>query len=108
MRNATVVGEVALALVLTVAAGLLVRTFYSLLSVDGGFNPEHVLTFELSLSEAKYGNNKDRTAAFYHAALEKLKEVRGIEAESTTQKSYREERQSAVKKPPLLTPPSSF
>jgi predicted permease len=80
MRNAMVVGEVALALVLTIAAGLLVRTFHGLLSVDGGFNPEHVLTFELSLSEAKYGNDKDRMAAFYHAALEKLKDVRGIEA----------------------------
>jgi putative ABC transport system permease protein len=80
MRSATLVGEIALALVLTIAAGLFVRTFYRLLSVDGGFNPEHVLTFELSLSEAKYGNNKDRMAGFYHAVLEKLKDVRGMEA----------------------------
>jgi predicted permease len=80
LRSAMVVGEVALALVLTVAAGLLVRTFYDLLKVDGGFNPEHVLTFEVSLSEAKYGNDKDRMAAFYHEALEKLKHVHGIQA----------------------------
>lgn len=79
-RNALLVSEVALALVLTVGAGLLVRTFNKLLSVDGGFNPERVLTFELSLSGTKYGDDKDRIARFYHEALERLKALPGVEA----------------------------
>jgi putative ABC transport system permease protein len=80
LRNALLVAEVALALVLTVAAGLLVRTFYRLLSVDGGFNAQQVMTFELSLPESKYGEDKDRIARFYHAALDKLRLLPGVEA----------------------------
>ena len=45
IRQALLVGEVALALVLVIAAGLLTRTFFRLLSAGGGFNPEQVLTF---------------------------------------------------------------
>jgi putative ABC transport system permease protein len=80
LRNALLVGEVALALVLTIAAGLLVRTFYRLLRVDGGFRAEHVMTFELSLPETKFGDDKDRAARFYHAALERLQALPGVEA----------------------------
>jgi putative ABC transport system permease protein len=80
MRNALLVSEVALALVLTVAAGLLVRTFQRLLSVDGGFQAARVMTFELSLPEAKFGNDKDKTARFYGAALDRLRGLPAVEA----------------------------
>ena len=80
LRNALLVAEVALALVLTVASGLLVRTFQRLLNVDGGFQASRVITFELSLPESKFGNDKDKMARFYHAALEKLQAVGGVEA----------------------------
>jgi putative ABC transport system permease protein len=53
-RNALVVTETALALVLLIGAALLIRTFASLRSVDAGFNPSHVLTFETSLGGSKY------------------------------------------------------
>ncbi len=80
LRNALLVAEVALALVLTVASGLLVRTFEGLLNVDGGFEASRVITFELSLPESKFGNDKDKMARFYHAALEKLQAIGGVEA----------------------------
>jgi predicted permease len=48
LRNALVVAQVALALMLIVASGLLIRTFYQVLASDAGFRPEHVLAFELS------------------------------------------------------------
>jgi hypothetical protein len=54
VRAALVVGEVALALVRLVGAGLLIRTFISLRSVSPGFTPEGVLTLSLSLPEDRY------------------------------------------------------
>ena len=51
LRNGLLVLQVALAFVLVIAAGLLTRTFFGLLGADGGFRPEHVLTFQLSLPQ---------------------------------------------------------
>jgi predicted permease len=53
-RNALVVAETALALVLLVGAALLIRTFASLRSVEAGFDPARVLSFETSLGGTKY------------------------------------------------------
>src|SRR5262245_9309471 len=53
-RNALVVCQVALALVLLVGAGLLLRTLAALQSVDIGIEPDNVLTFEVNLPEARY------------------------------------------------------
>jgi predicted permease len=53
-RSALVVAETALALVLLVGAALLIRSFSSLRSVDAGFNPRRVLSFETSLGGSKY------------------------------------------------------
>jgi putative ABC transport system permease protein len=44
IRNALVVGELALALLLLVGAGLLMRAFWMLHSIDPGFNPDKILT----------------------------------------------------------------
>jgi putative ABC transport system permease protein len=53
-RSALVVAETALAIVLLIGAALLIRTFSSLRSVDAGFNPQRVLSFETSLGGSKY------------------------------------------------------
>jgi len=53
-RSALVVVETALAIVLLIGAALLIRTFSSLRSVDAGFNPARVLSFETSLGGTKY------------------------------------------------------
>ena len=79
IRTALLVSEVALALVLVIAASLLVRTFVHLLQVDPGFNPTRVLTFELSLPGAKYADN-DHIVAFYHAAIDRLQNVPAVES----------------------------
>ena len=50
LRRALAVGELSLALVLLIGAGLLVKSFYHVLSVDPGFAPERVLTLSLSLT----------------------------------------------------------
>lgn len=79
VRNALLVSEVALALVLVIAASLLIRTFVHMLSVDPGFNPTRVLTFELSLPGAKY-TDADHIVAFYHNALDRLRNLPGVES----------------------------
>ena len=77
MRNSFMVLEVALALLLTVAAGLLVRTFYQILGANGGFNPSHVLTFELSPPSSKYPD-PDRLVTLYRKVLLRLQELPGV------------------------------
>jgi putative ABC transport system permease protein len=70
---------VALALVLLVGAGLLVRTFAALGAVDPGFDPKNVLTMVVSLSGSAE-NAPGRRAAFVRATLERLAATPGVEA----------------------------
>src|SRR5262249_11292482 len=68
LRAALMVGEVALALMLLVAAGLLVRTFGRLQQVDVGFRPDHVLTMTVSLPGYRYPDAAPRRRFFDEAA----------------------------------------
>ena len=54
LRNTFVVVELAVALVLLVGAGLLIKTFWKLRSVDSGFNPDHLITMRIELPETRY------------------------------------------------------
>jgi predicted permease len=78
LRRAFLVSEMALALVLVIASGLLVRTFAHLTRVDGGFNPERVLTFELTLPSSKYP--AERLVGFYGEALRRLQALPGVQS----------------------------
>ena len=76
MREALVVAEVALAIVLLVGAGLLLRSFQRVLEIDPGFQPEHVLTASLSLPESQY-TQEARIRSFYHRLIERLQHLPG-------------------------------
>ena len=65
LRNAVVVAEIALAMVLVTCAGLFVRSFVQLISVDPGFNSENLLTMHITLDGDKY----DRGATEYYQQL---------------------------------------
>lgn len=83
-RNSLLVSQIALALVLVVAAGLLTRTLYRLLAVNPGFRAEHALTFELSLPVEKY-SDQSHVVSFYQEALRKLHAIPGVEATGVTE-----------------------
>ena len=84
LRSTLVVAQVALALVLVIASGLLVRTFYLLLASDAGFRPEHVLTFAISLPSTKYPD-RETIAHFYQQALPLVRSIPGIESAGITE-----------------------
>jgi predicted permease len=63
LRRSLVVSTVALALMLLVGAGLLIRSFARVVGVDPGFRPDHLLTFNISLPRATYANDTVRVAA---------------------------------------------
>ncbi|HKD62959.1 MAG TPA: ABC transporter permease [Candidatus Acidoferrales bacterium] len=79
IRSALLVSEVALALVLVIAAGLLVRTFFHLLKVDPGFNSSRVLIFELTLPGTRYPD-KDSLAGVCRKVLDRLSDIPGVQA----------------------------
>jgi predicted permease len=79
IRNGLLVSEVALALVLVISAGLLVRTFFRLLATDAGFNPERVLTFQLSLPSVQY-SDQDHIIALFRGVLDRLRAIPGVES----------------------------
>ena len=83
IRNALVVSEVALALVLLVGASLLLKSFVRLQNVDPGFDPRNVLTMEISLPVIKYPRGKP-VADFYGELVRRLEALPGVEAAALT------------------------
>jgi putative ABC transport system permease protein len=77
VRNILTIGEFALATVLLIGAGLLVRSYLGLLSVDPGFRSERLLTFRLSLPAARYPDVVS-TTGFYEQVLQRMRLVPGI------------------------------
>lgn len=79
MRGTLVVFEVALTLVLLIGAGLMIKSFASLLKTDLGFQAQNVLTFELDLPNKNYPDQA-RTAVFYDSLVTKLKSLPGVQS----------------------------
>jgi predicted permease len=77
--RALVVSEIALALVLSVSAGLLVEAFQKVLQVDPGFRPENVITFGISLPDVKYKEDAQRVA-FFENLLARLRALPGVQS----------------------------
>ena len=82
-RNALVVSEIALALVLLVGAGLMVRTLADLIHVNLGFNPKNVLTLRAPLSGDRYKEPESR-AQFWEHVVASVEALPGIEAASAS------------------------
>ncbi|HEV3486170.1 MAG TPA: ABC transporter permease, partial [Vicinamibacterales bacterium] len=79
IQRTLVVAEIALALVLSVGAGLLVRSLIRLQHVELGFRPERLLTFQLALPQTRYPN-ETASRAFYQRLLERLEATPGVES----------------------------
>ena len=77
LRNAFVTIEVALAMVLLIAAGLLLRTFAYLRGIDPGFSDRNVLTCHLKVPDAQYASG-DRQSAFFEQVLERVRSLPGV------------------------------
>ncbi|HUH11672.1 MAG TPA: ABC transporter permease [Longimicrobiales bacterium] len=79
LRRTLVIVEVALAMVLAVGSGLLLRSLGALHDVDLGFRAENLLTFQLFTPEARYGQASDVIRA-YDRILERLNGLPGVSA----------------------------
>ncbi len=84
LRRALVVAEVALAVVLVVCAGLMIRSFSALQDVDPGFDPSGMLTFRLYLSSTDYPEPAAQMA-FFDQLTERLGAVPGITSATAMQ-----------------------
>jgi putative ABC transport system permease protein len=77
VRNLLAVGEVAIALVLLVGAGLLARSFAAIARTDLGFNPRNVLVLQIDLPRQKYSEDP-RIVQFYQQLTERLAAMPGV------------------------------
>jgi len=77
-RDALVILEVAVALVLMVGAGLMLQTVARLRAIDLGFRPDHVLTLRTTLPRTKYLDPEKRIG-FYHRVLQGVQALPGVE-----------------------------
>ena len=80
-RNAFVVIEFALALILLTGAGLLVRSLTRLMAVDPGFEPKNILAGSVLLPNAKYEKD-ERRGEFYAQLLARLRQLPGVRSAS--------------------------
>jgi mannose-6-phosphate isomerase-like protein (cupin superfamily) len=78
-QRVLVVAEIALALVLSIGAGLLVCSLVRLQHVEPGFKPDRLLTFSLNLPQRRYAG-ADASRAFYTQLLERLNALPGVES----------------------------
>jgi predicted permease len=91
VRNSLVVAEIALALVLLIGAGLLLKSYARVQNIDPGFDRRNILTAELDLAETKYPqrespdyNHGAAMTNFWNEALRRIRQLPGIEAASLT------------------------
>ncbi len=78
-RRALIVAEVALSLMLLMAAGVMLRSLHALRSVDAGFNAGHVLKMDIGLPDIRYPQPAQRRI-FYDALLDRLRALPGAVA----------------------------
>jgi putative ABC transport system permease protein len=91
LRNSLVVAEIALALVLLVGAGLLLKSYMRLQNIDPGFDRRNVLTAEINLSDTKYPRRAsadyrrgEAMINFWNEALRRVRQLPGVEGVGCT------------------------
>jgi putative ABC transport system permease protein len=83
LRQALVVAEIAISLILLVGSGLLIRSFIALNHVSAGFDDRNLLTFDISLSSKEYAE-APKVRRFFKEFLEKIEALPGVESAATT------------------------
>ena len=79
MRSALVVAEIALSLVLLIGAGLMIKSFAALQKVNVGFNPDNLVTMEISLTGSRY-RDRAQISSFYQQLLQRVEAIPGVES----------------------------
>jgi predicted permease len=79
LRGALVISEIALAVLLLVGAGLLIRSFRQLLEVSPGFQTQHLLTMEISLPEKAYSDGAP-VQTFFKQLTDRVSTIPGVQA----------------------------
>lgn len=77
-RQLMVIGEIALAVVLIIGGGLMIRTVQRIMSIDPGFKSDGVLTLELSVPESRYPNGA-RVSAFFEELRHRVERLPGVQ-----------------------------
>jgi predicted permease len=85
VRRGLVVAEIALAVMLVIGAGLLLRSFRNLTTVDAGFNPRDMITFGLVLPSATYPQTGERRVQATTDLMRRLDEIPGIDEVAAVQ-----------------------
>jgi putative ABC transport system permease protein len=83
LRNAQIVAEIALAFMLLVGAGLLMRSFNAIRAVDLGFRTDHILTANFALPPSKY-STPEQYQRFLSDVLERVRAVPGVLSATAT------------------------
>jgi putative ABC transport system permease protein len=83
LRSLLIVSEIALALVLLIGAGLMLKSFHRLLAVDPGFSSERVLTAQLWLASPRYAEARAKLN-FFDELLNRVRALPGVESASMT------------------------
>ena len=73
-------GEIALASMLLIGAGLAMKSFVNLQHVNSGIRPDHVLTFRMRLPTDNLYKDDREQAAFYRQVLDKVQRIPGIQS----------------------------
>ena len=77
LRKAVTVAQIAVGIVLTAGAALLISSFIKLTHTDEGFNPDHLLTFNFETPDTAY---KDTRPQFYREYFQRLRAMPGVQS----------------------------
>lgn len=80
-QSALIVFEVSLAVAMSLVSGLLIKSLYEVEKVDMGFNPDRVLSFQVSLPSSRY-SDADKISGFYDLALQNIRVLPGVRSAS--------------------------